>query len=318
MSFERTPRLDSLYSNDSHSLMSSGESTEILPTDISKTHKDLAKVIPSTEGKIIIPATNITLTTEKTSWFNSGPKLLSDSEISPRDKEQVKPKSKKKGKPKNKSASKDSTEENDGLLSPSASTTSSVVSSSLEQISKEPSQENGLSEGDKTDEVASVKSSSVQFSDCDEDYNYEEDSTAETFLRSLPPVKAIELESFLKRFQNGRHSPPVRERSFTPSDSGRDTARFSPLLDSVTGVSHDQKYSFQNTDISDRLGSVPSSVELPEKDVSSLPSKLPTATKPKIVLPDPGPLFKNAMKPFTERKSKVESLFLFYYPFFHT
>ncbi|XP_014774255.1 golgin subfamily A member 3 [Octopus bimaculoides] len=304
MSFERTPRLDSLYSNDSHSLMSSGESTEILPTDVSKTDKDLAKVIPSTKGKIIIPATNITLTTEKTSWFNSGPKFMSDSETSPRDREQVKPKSKKKGKPKNKSASKDFTEENDGL-SPSASTTSSVVSSSMEQISREPSQENGLSEGDKTDEVASVKSSSAQFSDCDEDYNYEDDSTAEDFLKSLPPVKAIELESFLKRFQNGRHSPPVRERSFTPSDSGRDTARFSPLLDSVTGASHDQKYPFQNTDISDRLGSVPGSVELPEKDVSSLPSKLSTTTKPKIVLPDPGPLFKNAMKPFTERKSKA-------------
>ncbi|GAB1603837.1 hypothetical protein Ahia01_000665000 [Argonauta hians] len=357
-SSERTHRLDSLYSNTTTNTTTTNTTTTNNnnhhhgpnhnnhgPHHTSAGSSDTATPVkvPSTEGKVIIPATNVTLTTEKKSWFNSSPKLVSSSGSSPKERETVaksntaitaaatKKTTKKKKKEEEEEAEKSkdklspaedsSSETSAALPSLPPSSTSSVTSETMETSGRGGvggvvgvgvgvyGRGGSVSDCDKTDEVASVQSSSLLFSDCDDndddddddDYNYEEDSNADAFLKSLPPVKAIELESFLKKFQNGRHSPPVRERSFTPSDSRGETPGRGFPLTTTTATSTRVGGSNQ------RYMTPSGGVVIPEKDVTQ---GSPLVTKPKLVLPDPGPLFKNAMKPFTERKSKayVESV----------
>ena len=176
-----------------------------------------------------------------------------------------------------------------------------------EQVPKEAGSDLKTSENGRSEESDSIKSASFQLSDCDadENYNYEEDSNAEAFLRSLPPVKAVELEAFLKRLRNGRHSPPVRERSFNPVELSLESENFARVHQSPLASG---KYSPPTKDVPDNV-SIGSSVELPEKDTnlptSTFAQHMPNVSKPKISLPDPGPLFKNAMKPLTERRSQV-------------
>lgn len=193
-------------------------------------------------------------------------------------------------------------------LSPNTSAFPDSTSTTLslpEQVPKETGGDRKTSENGRSEETDSIKSTSFQLSDCDEDYNYEEDSNAEAFLRSLPPVKAVELDAFLKRLRNGRHSPPVRERSFNPVELSLESENFSRVRQPPLASG---KYSPPTKDVPDNM-SVGSSVEMPEKDLSLPPSNfaqhIPSVSKPKISLPDPGPLFKNAMKPLTERKSQI-------------
>lgn len=192
-------------------------------------------------------------------------------------------------------------------LSPNTSAFPDSTSTTLSLPEQVPKETGGkTSENGRSEETDSMKSTSFQLSDCDEDYNNEEDSNAEAFLRSLPPVKAVELDAFLKRLRNGRHSPPVRERSFNPVELSLESENFSRVHQPPLASG---KYSPPTKDVPDNV-SVGSSVEMPEKDLNLPPSNfaqhIPSISKPKISLPDPGPLFKNAMKPLTERKSQVE------------
>lgn len=183
-----------------------------------------------------------------------------------------------------------------------------------EQVPKDMASDRKTSENCRSEETDSTKSASFQLSDCDaeDDYNYADDSNAEAFLRSLPPVKAVELEAFLKRLRNGRHSPPVRERSFNPVELSLESENFAMRQQQKQPPSHPPlvsgKYSPPTKDVPDNV-SVGSSVELPEKD-SSMPSSnfaphIQSVSRSKITLPDPGPLFKNVMKPLMEKRSQL-------------